>query len=478
MQTLTDKEFKDKYGVIAASTFDASKKKEGVFDSIKNDIQKRGEENVNILSKSSSGFGEDVSKGFQVAGNTAGAVGDVVGEGIKAIPGVGGIVNAVGGAIGKGFNAVTDKLGGTKFFQEAAEGLPEGNTLEKGLKIGAGAGEVAGNILGADIGVGAAKGAIKTAGKAGSKVGETVSTMAEKAGPATQYVKGAIRDVVPTTQMRIDENIAKGLDLTATDLKNIEQSTGNPVGTFMAEHNLIGSNRATTEGLIKGFFQTNYKAVRDEIGKVTKTYKPTEIPRYTDALKQLQQTVDGIPGMEKEAAQVDNMLNLGRPIILNDVQAVKEMLDKHYNLFNNAGDVAQNITKQGLANVRGELKTFIENEVKQNTGADIRAMNNNVMTSKGLVDAIEARSTRGITRSHFSQRDLMIGLGLSYFGSPIVGVGYVFLKKLAESSTARLRFARWLDQLSDAKKANVAKQLNAGEVPAEAEAAIGNQSSK
>ena len=47
------------------------------------------------------------------------------------------------------------------------------------------------------------------------------------------------------------------------------------------------------------------------------------------------------------------------------------------------GEVGQGVAKEGLANVRKELKDFIESQVAKETGADIRIMNNNVATAKG-----------------------------------------------------------------------------------------------
>lgn len=481
MQTLSSQEFQQKYGTIAGSQFNADQKQESLFGSIKNDIAFRGENNVNILNQPSSGFGDDVSKGLRMAGNTAGAVGDVAGETLSHTPIVGTAVKAIRGALGKGFNAVTNALGGTKFFQEAASGLQPGNNLEKGLQAGAGAGEVAGNILGSDVGAGGAVEAGKFAPQVVGKAGEALSSIPKPtiqgaynaASDLKSRLPSAIQDVIPTAQGTIDHNLAKALDLTPGDLSTIEQSTGNSVGRFLSDNNLIGTNKATTQAMINNFFQQNYTSVRSAIAKVQTQYKISQVPRYTDALNQIRQTVEGIPGMEKEAAQVDNMLHLGKPVSLGDVQTVKEMLDKHFSLYSAMGDVKQAAVKQGLVNVRKEIQTFIENEVKKNTGEDIRSMNNNVQTAKSLADAIEERSPKGLTRANISNRDVMMGMGLTYFTSPLVGLAAVLIKKVATSPTIRLRFARYLDGLSDAERAKISNSLKDGSVPEEIQKVVG-----
>lgn len=469
MKTLTQEEFKKMYGADAIKAFDApTQDNSGLFDTIKADLAKRGQENLNILeqSKKDTSLGGNIAGGFKLAANTAGGVGDVIGNTLNKIPGV----KPVTEAIGKGFNAVTDKLAGTKFFQEASQGLQPGNALEKGLSVAQSGGEIAGNILATDVGV---RGAAKTgevAAQVPSKIAEAIPKPPPGGsgglGEVGTYLKGAIKDVTPTVQNTIDHQIAKALDLTPGDLSNIEASTGNQVGRWLADNNLIGTNKVTTQAAIDDFFKQNYAAVRSEIGKVTQTYKPSQIPRYTDALKAIQIQIKDTLGLEKVNAEIDNLLRK-TSVTLNDVQRVKELMDDHFSLYKVTGDVASGVMKEGLANVRTGLKDFIEAQVMKYTKADIRALNNNVSTARSLSDAITTRSPRGLTRANITNRDIMTGLGLTYFGTPLLGLAYVFLKKLVTSPTVRLRIARYLDQLSDEQKAKISLQLQQGKVPAD-----------
>ncbi len=472
MKTLTEEEFKQKYGVSVASQFDIKTPEANLYDSLKKDLVTRGEKNVNLIQQGATQRSpmQNVTQGFKVAANTAGALGDVAGEAIKRTPVLGGLAEKAGSAIGKGFNAVTDKIAGTKFFQEAAQGIPEGGALEQGLEIGQASGEIAGNVLGAEMGVGGVARGASAAAQVPKAIGDIPKP---NMGAAGQYVKGAVRDVVPTTQSYIDHQIAKALDLTPGDLSKIESSTGNQVGRFLADNNLIGTNKATTEGLIQGFYKTNYDAVRSAIGKVEKTYKPSQLPRFTDALIQLKKATEGVPGLEKDAVKIDNLLAKKEGITLAEVQTVKELLDDNFSLYKVTGDVEQGVAKQGLANIRGDLKRLIEKEVKENTGEDIATMNNSVQTARSLNNAIETRSTRGLTRNNLNTRDVMMGLGLTYFGSPLLGVAAILAGKLINSPTARLRIARFLDQKTDAYRAKLSKDLDKGVVPPEVKEALG-----
>lgn len=465
MKTLTEEEFQQKYGGIAASKF-GPEPGSSLFSELKKNLQDTLQSNSQILNTPQKDALGNVAQGTELAANSARGAVNAAGSVINRIPVIGPVVKGVTDLAQKGFNAVTDKLSDTKFMQEAAAGTPEGGTLEKALKIASNVGEISGDVATADSVIPSAKTALNVT----KKVTKAATEALPDVSGATKYVKGAIRDVTPTKQGIINHQVAKALDLTPGDLNTLFQSTGNDVGRFLAENNLIGTNKATTQNLIKGFFEKNYKEVRSEIGKVKKTYTPDQVPRLTDTLKSLAGQTEGVLGLENAGGEIKKLLQKPE-VTLSDVQRVKELLDKHYNLYNKMGDVSQNTAKQGLANVRDELKTFIEKEVKNNTGADIEKLNNNVATSKELSDMIETRTPRGITRSNITWRDAMVGLGLYAFASPVVGIGAVFVSKVLESPTFRLRMARFLDSISDAQKAKINASLRGGVFPKELEAA-------
>lgn len=302
--------------------------------------------------------------------------------------------------------------------------------------------------------------------KAGQKAVQIGKQAGANVGKAVTGVKKIAGEVIPSTERIVNSQVSKALDLTAGDVKNINLSTGNEVGQFLADKNLIRDNKDETIKALTDFYDESYKSVRSEIGKVTKTYSPSSVPRYTEALKAIKKQVDGVPGLQKVSVEVENLLNKGKKsITLNDAQRVKELMDEHFNLYKVTGDVKEGVAKEGLANMRTDLKEFIEKEVKNSTGADIKTLNNEVSTSRSTLNAIEERSTRGLTSSNLKIGDLgTFGVG-SMFGGPLPGLAALVAKKIAESSAVRLKVARWLDGISDARKLKIKESLNKGEVP-------------
>lgn len=494
MKTLTKEEFRKRYGISGEMKFDESKKEEEFFSAIKRDLAERSQRYGEIINEPGSGFLAETEKGVRATGEIAGGIGNVIGEGLTRIPYIGTGVQKFAGAVKGGFDAITNKLGGTKFMQEAAGGLEKDSALEKGLSIAESGGEIAGNILALDIGTGAGKALAK---KSATTAKEAVEGAIDVGGAATKRISkqagSAIRDIVPTKQTIIDHQIAKALNLSPVqDLAKIEAKTGNPVGQWIANNNLIGTNKASTEALIKKFTNENYNKVRAEIAKVDKVYKlPPKPPKKRGVIsnikvpepelpvgiftpqhlerviEQLGGELQGKIGLEKNFAEVSGLLDKLRKegVTLKEIQRVKELIDDYESLYTQAGDVQAGLAKQGLANVRKEVQTFIEEEVKNATGADIRLMNKHVATGKEIQAAIARRSSRGLTRQFFTWRDVSVGLGLTFLGGPFVGIGAVIIEKLMSSPSARLRMARYLDTLSDVEKRAISEQIKNGTVP-------------
>lgn len=274
----------------------------------------------------------------------------------------------------------------------------------------------------------------------------------------------AMKDVIPSSDQLVNHNITRALDLTQGDVRNISASTGNEVGEFIAKKNLIGETKDATLSKIDDFYKQNYKAVRSEISKVTDTYQAADVPRYSEALNAIKQKITDVPGLQSENTEVDALLKKTNPT-LSDIQRAKELMDQHFSLYKATGDVGEGVAKAGLDNIRKNLKTFIEKQVKEKTGADIKELNNNVSTARSIYDAAESRSTRGLTRANLTLSDLSLFTGGNIVGGPLVGGALVLGKKLLQSSTIRLRISGFLDALSDAQKAKVAASLNKGVVP-------------
>jgi len=408
-------------------------------------------------------FGEvkegEISKfeaGARYVGDIAGGVGDIVGA-------------AVSPAVEK----LAEKEWAQPAFQALSQGMESYEEWKNSSEINRRTAEVMESVANIVDLVAGAKGlslggkaikkgateAVETAGRIATKVDDVVI-------PSLRTAKEAAVEVIPNRQAIVSGQITKALDLTAGDVSNLKLATKNDIGEWVVNNNLIGGNKKETLSNINNFVKNQYDLVREEISKVPTIYTSKTAPRVRDSLLLLKNELTGVFGQEGALKEIDNLLKQ-KNYTLSDVQRVKELLDDQFDLYKATGDVKAGQTKVGLANVRKEIKEFIENEVKNNTGADIRALNNDVATGRNITKLAEKRGTRGWTRANVSLADLgWFGTG-SILGTPLTGAAALFAKRVLESSTVRLKIADFLKKLPTERLNKIKNTLSKGEVPKE-----------
>lgn len=452
MKTISQEEFKKLYGTKGIESFSQTKEPQKNFLERTKESFTQGFSRMGQAVEESKQGKNPISTGAKFA---SGAIESLTSPLSAALSPV------IKPTLGRAMDASSEKLSNL-YGENIQRGLYEGGKTkaEEVLETTRDITDIAGLVTGG-------RGVSKVAGTTARGVSTGVQNVVSKTGKVGNYAKNVAKDVVPNSSRIIEHQVSRALDLSPADLINIEKSTGNAVGKWIADKNLIGVNKEATQANLGKFYKENYDLVRSEITKVQKVYKQNQVPRFVDALKQIKSKVDGVVGLERVGVEVDNLLNFKKDLTLNDVQRVKELMDDHFSLYKVTGDVAENVSKQGLANLRQEIKAFIEKEVKENTGADIADLNNNVSTARSLNDAITKRSTKGLTRSNIKVGDLGIfGAGMAT-GGPLFGLALLFGKKLIESPTVRLRMAKYVDGLSDAQKVKIKTELEAGKIPQE-----------
>lgn len=436
------------------------KTKSTFLSRVKENLGQRGQQIKDVFTETARGEINPAETGIRFVGNVAGSIGDVAGAALSPL-----------------VQSVAEKEWAKPAFEALGRGMETYEEWKNSSEGNRRAGEIIESVVNITdlVGAGAAgkslvKTAGKTAGKTAARAVEDVGSAVSKVGSRLSAVKEVAEDVIPTKGEIVSGQIARSLDLTPGDIANLKNSTGNDIGEFMTKNNLVKNTKDETLESVQKFFDTNYRSVRDNIQSVKKTYTPTEFPRYTQSLQKIKESIKDVPGLEADNAVVDELLSK-KTISLGDVQTAKELLDDHFALYKTTGDPAQGTVKEGIRKIREELRTFIENEVKDSTGANIRAMNNNVATSKGIIQNTIKREARDLTRADISLYDIGF-FGVGSFVSPLTGAALVFGKKVLQSPAIRLRFVQWLNSLPELKKTKVMEQFNSGIIPKEVPASI------
>lgn len=500
MKTFTADEFKKKFGEDMYNSFPTTKPTQTgnqpsyaspsyasrLTDNVSSDLNTRVDRVSNILGSDRGA----VTKGVQVFGQGVGLAANTLEQTVgqapivpfmKNSPTVGDAVNATAGAGIKWLTTseyspvkhLGEFIGRNKALQTAVQLYDTDADFRDSLDAVANIVRLGGDVqLGMDAANITNNVTRKIMSKATAKPvppagGGGMTVTAEAVRTAPRSTTGAItKDIVPTSERIVNHELTKAFDLTQGDVKNIKLSTGNEVGEWVAKENLIGNTIEETTKNITDFKNTNYTAVRAEIKNVKGLFDKNIVPAVKESLTEIKKQITGKVGLTKVETEVDGLLSKTK-YTLEEIQRTKELMDDHFNLYKQTGDVGEGVVKTGLANIRKELQTFIEDTVEKSTGADIRALNNNVQTAREILDAIETRSTRGLTRATISAGDVVTfltgtGAGL---GNPLVGVAAVIAKKIYQSPSFKLKFSKWLDGMNDTKRAKVFEDLKAGKAP-------------
>jgi hypothetical protein len=302
-----------------------------------------------------------------------------------------------------------------------------------------------------------------------SKVGQATepTTVLKKAINATKdsTVGKIASDVLPTSSKIINGQVVKALELTPGDLATIHKKTGNDPAQYIVDQKLLKSTPEETSQALADARDVKKAEVRSEVSKVANVYDDT-VPQVTQAkqaLKTMLGDLKDVPGRESDISEITGLIGK-KEFNLSDLQRTKELMDDNFNIYSRAGDVRSSNLARGLDNIRGEIKSFIEDQVTSNTNGtvDIRKLNNEVQTNYALQEAIENRALRGQSRQYFTVFDGMLGTGAYATVGPYAALGLIVGKKLAESPTVRLLVARGLSKLKPSYIGNIVKEIQAG----------------
>lgn len=325
-----------------------------------------------------------------------------------------------------------------------------------GLSIGQTAPDTTAGDIASGVGIGAGVQLVpgvvgESLSVARQATSRAASRIAQQSNDLLKGVGDIVADVTPKATNIRSRQVAKALDLTPkTDVARIERITGNDLGDFMGRNNLLGDTVEETQASLSKFKRRNYDLVRNATLLVDETYTPAEVNGFEAVLNRLRSNLQDTDSVRFTSLreQLDRIAQKPQ-IELSDIQFVKSASDDLESLYKRGGRQAgtpkEGIQNEEAAELTGQLRRFIEERVEEfYPDIKIRELNNNVMTAKGLSDAIIANSSRQDTRSAIGLGDYFV-LGSGASVNPVLGVTALAGKKIVESSPISLRIARLLD---------------------------------
>ena len=284
-----------------------------------------------------------------------------------------------------------------------------------------------------------------------------------------------IEDISPTSYKMQQGQVAKALELTPGQLSTISKKSGNDVTDYIIKNNLIKESPEEIAHALSETRRVTMSEVRGEIKRVKKLYARDTLPEYKEALDAVLSDIKDTAGNAKEVARVEALANK-KVLRLEDIQAAKEIIDENMNIYSKSGDVKSAVKAKGLDKLRSSMRSFIEDEVAKNTdgAVDINKLNNDVMTTYAIQEAIENQATRGLPRQYINGFSIIgasavTAVAAPFVGgfAPLVGLGFVIGKKAMESPAYRLWTVKLLSKKPVAFVKKMTKEISEKNVSAD-----------
>lgn len=216
---------------------------------------------------------------------------------------------------------------------------------------------------------------------------------------------------------------------------------------YLLENRIIGSADEIAEALDQRWKASKLE-VDDALAQVTATFGDE-----SKAVGSAKKILEGLeselrhPGLEAELARVKELIAKDA-LTLNELNEIKRMGDASLFKFKKSGLPADAEKAKGLANLRRDVKTFIETEARKAGVADIGDLNLRTSSAITLRENILLRDVARSSKSIFGLKDLMIGFGSLGTGFPLIGGAYFVTRTLMQNAKFHSAFVEALRKLS------------------------------
>lgn len=254
----------------------------------------------------------------------------------------------------------------------------------------------------------------------------------------------------------------KALNLNPSDVRKIKRPNvaGKNPSEWLLERDFTGNQLKIADDL--DVYSAGTKTKVDEgLAGITKRFPAEEAQSARQILDVLKQTFSDIPGNEKLVSRLDN-LRTKTDYDLTELNNIKRLVDSNLKIFRTTGDIKSGAISQGLANLRDDLKTFIEERAASEGFKEVKELNKETQVAKEIEESLRKRVDVQSKLPELGLRDAIVAAGGFAAGDPTFGLLTVAAKKTAESAAFRTYLANKLKSIGKKEIDVLNKAADAG----------------
>lgn len=331
---------------------------------------------------------------FKTVGDVLTAPGDLASGAIRR--GVGATVENLTGKTTAGFT------GGSASNEELRQNLADTGTAAKfALPVAAGIGTAplslpasVGAVAGATFLGSAAEGVtdfeddtaldIVREGVTDATIGAAIDAGTLGLGRVAKPVFQALR---PTAAKRL---LRSNLALQNNQIRRIRKPNiaGKDPEEWLLDRGIVGTREEVADQL-QELAKTSKQSVDEGLSNITGTFSNKQADEMLDEIIETLSKGDKPLRGQEAVVDVARQLRARPEKTLSELNAVKRLGDRTLNLFKVTGDVKESASKEGIANMRDQLKTFIEREADRAGLPDIKELNKQTQVANDIIKAID-----------------------------------------------------------------------------------------
>lgn len=279
----------------------------------------------------------------------------------------------------------------------------------------------------------------------------------------TEVIKTPVlRTIVGKADDFAIKQMDKALRLNPSDIRKIEKPNiaGENPSSWLLQRKFKGTQAGIADALSE--YSTKTKAAKDEgLANITTRIPVAEAQSAQQILDVLKQTFEGVPGNERIVSRIDTLKGM-KDYSLTELESIKKLVDGNFKIFSTMGDIKSGAISKGLANLRDDLKTLIEDKATENGFAEVKFLNKETQVAHEIENAIRKRLTTQDKLPELGLRDAVVVAGGFAMGDPTFGFAAVALNKIAESAKFRTHLADKLYNLGKTEKEALLNAADAG----------------
>lgn len=268
-----------------------------------------------------------------------------------------------------------------------------------------------------------------------------------------------------------DNMVTKSLKVNQSDIASFKNLPGSEsMGSFLMRKGVLSGGAAevgdqgitlagslpvgrTRVGIIDDLgkiFNKALETVDNELAGVRQTYDilddvPADIPKLLDQIYTVAKKYD----LKEQVQFIETLLKKER-VSLSELNQLKRTAYDLFRTYKTSNVPADSFAARQINQYERVLRKFIEDQAQSKGLPDIGALNDDIMKSREILDAIEKADAASLSKGKltFGLYDGMFGIGAyGLTGDFMTTAGIVMGRKVLESTIFKTTFAKYLNRL-------------------------------